>query len=103
MTHRFTDLATVRVEPRKTQDGYLVAQAFVARTGIQLYRGSEIGVINQDVVRVFRPEAEVKDAASVRTYTHAPITLGHPEVMVDADNWKDLAKGEVSTLSLIHI
>lgn len=102
MTHRFTDLATVRVEPRKTQDGYLVAQAFVARTGIQLYRGSEIGVINQDVVRVFRPEAEVKDAASVRTYTHAPITLGHPEVMVDADNWKDLAKGEVSTEAEWH-
>ncbi len=94
--HRFTDAAVVR-GARKTGDGYLVAEAFVARTGIQLYRGSEIGVISQDVVRVYRPETEVKDAASVRTYTHAPITLGHPDVMVDADNWKDLAKGEVST------
>lgn len=96
MTHRFADRATV-LGARKTADGYLVAEAFVARTGIQLYRGSEIGVMNQDVVRVFRPEAEVKDAASVRTYTHAPVTMGHPDGMVDADNWKDLAKGEVST------
>jgi hypothetical protein len=37
------------------------------------------------------------DEASVRTYSHAPITLGHPDVKVDSQNWKDLAKGEVST------
>lgn len=94
--HRFTDLATVQ-GTRRTQDGYLVAEAFVARAGIQLYRGIEIGLADRDIVRVWRPEAEVTAADSVRTYTHAPITLGHPDVMVDANNWKDLAKGEVST------
>jgi len=94
--HRFTDTATMDAT-RLTTDGYLVAEAFVARTGIQLYRGAEVGLVDRDVVRVWRPEAEVKDAASVRTYTHAPITLGHPDVMVDSANWKDLAKGEVST------
>ncbi len=93
---RFMDLASVQ-GARVTADGYLVAEAFVARTGIQLYRGSEVGLDGLDVVRVWRPEAEVKDAASVRTYTHAPITLGHPAVMVDAQNWRDYAKGEVST------
>lgn len=94
--HRFTDAAVVR-GARRTQDGYLVAEAFVARAGIQLYRGAEVGLIDRDVVRVWRPEAEVTAADSVRTYTHAPITLGHPDVMVDSANWKDLAKGEVST------
>lgn len=93
---RFTDLATVQGS-RLTNDGYLIAEAFVARAGIQFYRGSEVGLVDRDVVRVWRPESEVKDAASVRTYTHAPITLGHPDVMVDAANWKDMAKGEVST------
>jgi uncharacterized protein len=93
---RFTDRAPV-AGSRRTNDGYLVAEAFVARAGIQLYRGSEVGLLDRDVVRVWRPEAEVKDAASVRTYTHAPVTLGHPSVMVDSTNWKDLAKGEVST------
>ena len=92
---RFTDAAKVR-NVRRTDDGYLIAEAFVARTGIQLYRGDEAG-LDKDVVRVWRPESEVKDAASVRTYTHAPVTFGHPHELVTADNWSDYAKGEVST------
>lgn len=94
--HRFTDRATV-TGARRTNDGYLVAEAFVARAGVQLYRGAEVGLLDRDIVRVWRPESEVADVTSVRTYTHAPITLGHPDVMVDSANWKDLAKGEVST------
>ena len=93
--HRFTDAATI-AGARKTQDGYLVAEAFAVRTGVQHYTGAEVGLIDRDVVRVWRPEDEVKDPASVRTFSHAPITLGHPE-KVTADNWRDLAKGEVST------
>ncbi len=50
-----------------------------------------------DVVRVYRPEAEVKAADSLRTFSHAPVTMGHPAEMVTADNWKALAVGEVST------
>lgn len=92
--HRFTDRAPIK---RLTNDGFLVAEAFVARAGIQLYRGAEVGLVDRDMVRVWRPESEVKSPASVRTYSHAPITLGHPTVMVGKDNWKDLAKGEVST------
>lgn len=94
--HRFTDLASV-AGARRTNDGYLVAEAFVARAGIQLYRGAEMGLADRDVVRMWRPESEVTAPDSVRTYTHAPITLGHPSVMVDAGNWKDFAMGEVST------
>lgn len=94
--HRFTDAATVS-GARRTSDGFLVADAFVARTGIQVYSGSEVGLVDLPVVRVWRPEAEVKDVASVRTYSHAPVTMGHPSEMVDAGNWATLAKGEVST------
>lgn len=92
---RFTDAATVS-GTRVTSDGYLVAEAFAVRTGIQNYAGSEVGLADRDVVRVYRPESEVRAADSLRTFSHAPITIGHPD-KVDATNWRDLAVGEVST------
>lgn len=92
---QFTDSATLG-GTRKLEDGYLVTEAFAVRTGIQLYRGAEVGAADRDVVRVYRPEDEVKAPASLGTFSHAPITLGHPE-RVTSDNWADLAKGEVST------
>lgn len=95
MDHRFIDAATIS-GARKTADGYLIAEAFAVRTGIQNYSGSEVGLMDRDVVRVYRPEDEVRATESLRTFSHAPITLGHPD-KVTADNWRDLAKGEVST------
>lgn len=93
---KLQDRASVK-GAKRTEDGYLVAEAFVAREGVQLYRGSEVGNDEMSVVRVLRPKDEVMDPASVRSYTHAPVTMGHPSDFVTADNWKDLAKGEVST------
>lgn len=92
--HRFADAAPIR-GARRTADGYLVAEAFVAREGVQLYRGSEVGRPEQDIVRVWRPRDEVQAVGSVRSYTHAPITMGHPAEFVTSDNWSALAKGEV--------
>lgn len=96
MTHRFEDRATVS-SPKRTADGYLVATAFVARKGVQLYAGREIGLADRDTVLVYRPEDEVTRPESVRGYSHAPVTLGHPNVMVTADNWRQFGVGEVST------
>lgn len=91
----FSDNATLS-GTRKLQDGYLVTEAFAVRTGIQLYSGAEVGLADKDVVRVYRPEDEVRAPESLATFSHAPVTMGHPE-RVTADNWADLAKGEVST------
>ena len=50
---------------RRTEDGYLVAEARVARTGIQDYLGTEIdpdnehGLRDKPIVRVYRPESAV--------------------------------------------
>lgn len=93
---KFTDKATV-AGTWQHKDGYLMAEAFAVRTGIQLYAGSEVGKPSMRVVRVYRPEDEVKKLDSLRTFSHAPVTLGHPSVDVTADNWRDLARGEVST------
>lgn len=82
---------------RKLEDGYLVSDAFVARAGVQLYRGSEVGIPDMPIVRVYRPETEVRDVNSLRSFSHAPITIGHPKEDVTSRNVKDLAVGEVST------
>lgn len=82
---------------KRTQEGYLVADAYTVRTGIQKYAGYEVGRPDLLTVNVFRPEAEVFDKASLQSLSHVPVTLDHPILPVTASNWSDLAIGEVST------
>jgi hypothetical protein len=93
---QFTDAVTV-AGTRRTEDGYLVAEAKAVRTGIQLYSGSEVGKPEMAVVRVHRSADEVFSQDSLQSFTHAPVTVDHPAQAVNAGNWKDLAVGEVST------
>lgn len=91
---------TIAVEdvlsPHITRDGYLAAEARVARTGIQMYRASELGMDGDPnrVVRVYRPPEEVFAADSLASYAYRPVTLNHPDVMVDASNWKEHSRGQ---------
>jgi hypothetical protein len=94
---QFTDAVTVEGKPRRTADGYLIATAKSVRTGIQLYAGSEVGMADKAVVRVYRPAEEVFADASLQSFSHAPVTNDHPAEAVTADNWAKLAVGEVST------
>jgi len=81
-------------EPRLTRDGYLVADAKIARTGIQLYTGKEVDPENKQgwrdkaVVRVFRPESEVFSTDALASFAHRPVTNDHPAEAVSAANWK---------------
>lgn len=83
---------------RFTDDGYLVAMPRVARTGIQLYRGSELGLTGDEasrIIRVYRPEAEVFSTDSMATYAHKPMTDDHPPEAVNAKNWSRYGKGQM--------
>lgn len=80
---------------RTTGDGYLVASARAARTGVQVYGGSEVGKPEMAVVRVYRPAEEVFSGDSLSTYANKPITLGHPPAGVSAATWKQHAVGHV--------
>lgn len=92
---QFTDRLTLDGGIRR-QDGYAIAQARVARAGnVQLYAGAEVGRPEMDVVRVFRPEEEVFDRASISTYARRPVTVGHPENGVSEETWKRDAVGEI--------
>jgi hypothetical protein len=78
---------------RLRRDGYLVAEPRVARTGIQLYKGIELGRPDMPVVRVMRPDSEVFDKRAMSSLAHVPVTLDHPDTPVNAGNWKELAVG----------
>ncbi len=101
MTMRFTDKASVGAV-KQTAEGYLVATSRVARTGVQVYLAMELGDIAKaagfepnDHVRVYRAPDQVFAADSLATITRLPITIDHPAENVTAENWADLAVGEV--------
>lgn len=79
---------------RRTNDGYLLAQPRVARTGVQLYPGSEIGIQDKAIAGIMRPAEVVFDNASLKSYANKPVTMGHPPSPVDAANWRDHAVGQ---------
>ena len=93
---RFVDALTLDAAVTMTDRG-LVTVAKAARTGVQLYLGSEVGRDDMQVVRVYRGADQVFDDASLQSYSHAPLTLDHPPELVTPDNWSKYAKGEVST------
>lgn len=93
---KFVDAAPIS-GTRRTGDGYLVTTARSVRTGIQLYAGQEVGRPDLAVVRVYRDAAEVFAPDSLQSFSHAPVTINHPDEAVTADNWKELSAGEVST------
>ncbi|WP_288078650.1 DUF2213 domain-containing protein [Pseudomonas sp.] len=98
---KFLDRASVG-STKETKEGYLVATSRVARTGVQLYLASELGdqAINdgfkpEDIVRLNRSPEEVFHKDSLASITRTPITIGHPEDDVTADNWSKLSVGEI--------
>lgn len=82
---------------RITTDGYLVAEVNCARVGCQNYLASDVGLDGGGLVSVFRPEETVFARDSLATFAGKPVTVGHPPVMVTADNWKQYAVGDIGT------
>lgn len=86
------DDATVR----ETRDGYLVADAKTARTGIQVYAARDLGLTDRAPsapVRVYRPPAAVFADKAMASMAYRPMTNDHPGEDVTAKNWKRLSVG----------
>lgn len=79
---------------RMTGDGYMTATARVARTGIQEYKGVEVGRPDLDVVRVYRPETEVFSRDALYSFAFRPVTDEHPPERVTAKNWRSYTRGQ---------
>lgn len=91
---KFVDKAPL-LGTRRTSDGYLVAEIKIARTGIQDYAGYEVGKPSMSIVKVYRPEDQVFNKDSMKSYAHKPVTNDHPDEEVSSNNWKDLAVGQI--------
>ena len=79
---------------RKTADGYLTCSPRVARVGVQIYKGKELGRPDLGDVRVYRlPPQEVFHRDAIKSMTHRPVTLTHPPETVNAGNWKHYSVG----------
>jgi hypothetical protein len=101
------DVATAMTSRVKTKEGYLQAPAMLARTGVQYYMASELGLDQaphnmspKKVVALYRSPAEVFDKESMDSFERQPITMDHPKSIggmppVHAGNWRDLAVGDM--------
>lgn len=90
---KITDTFTID-GPRKTNEGFLIANVRAVRTGIQQYLGAELGRPDLPVVNVLRPAEEVFHKDALRSFGGLTLTNDHPSEMVNADNWRDYAVGE---------
>lgn len=89
----FVDRMEIAGTRRRAEDGALLVDARVARTGIQIYSGHEVGKPHMSTVRVYRDEAEVFAKDSLVSYAHRPVTNDHPPEPVTVDNWRKYAVG----------
>ena len=87
------DLAPIGMTQRQvTQEG-LIAPAHISKFGIQAYRASELGLKGVDanhVLFAFRPESEVFDPDSSRSFEFNPLANDHTKEDVGPKNWRQL-------------
>ena len=92
-----TDAKTIKYEICP-DSGFMRVSGICARSGIQEYLGSELGLQGDDatrVIKVYRPEDEV--VASLSSYNGSIITDNHPDDgIVTTDSYKVLTRGNVS-------
>ncbi len=86
MSARRYDLMPLKAE--LTQDGYLIDQPVVARTGIQIYQNAD-GTIRKEL----RAPEDVFDSESLASFAGMPLTDDHPTEAVSAKNFKKYAIG----------
>lgn len=88
MAIRF-DIGTLRPAVRG-DDGILRADGYLARTGVQVYHNAD-----GSPRREYRPDREVFDENSMRTFALVPVTDDHPPEMITSRNAKKYAVGAV--------
>lgn len=92
------DLIGFGTQRTVTPEGYVIAPANIARTGIQLYSARELGLKDGDpnrTVRVYRPPGEVFHPDAIKSFEAKPIADNHPEDDITAENWEKYAVGDV--------
>lgn len=81
--------------------GFLTSTVNLARTGVQIYMGYELGLIDRalDKIGVYRSAKEVFHPDSIKSYINLVVTDDHPSELIDTNNVKTLQVGTVSQVS----
>lgn len=79
-----------------TAEGFMRVPAIVARTGIQEYHSSELGMDGNKMIRVYRPADEVFNPESLASYEDQSITNDHPAAMVDSKSYRNVVMGHIA-------
>lgn len=91
------DRLALQTQRKYTDEGFLVAPARLARSGIYEYYAIEMGLKDREpneVIRVYRPPEEVFKEESMNSFAGKPVTNDHPPELVDATNYRKYAVGE---------
>lgn len=79
--------------------GFLYCKnSILGHIGKQAYNGYEVGIADKKVVFVTREEIDVFDENSLESFEGKPITLNHPDEMVNSKNFKDYAVGNIQNV-----
>lgn len=90
---------TISPNQLETGEGFLICRNVpVARTGMQEYVGSEIGLNTGEVVEVWRTEEEVFDPAAMASFEGKPVTNNHPTELVTPDNVARYEMGHIQNV-----
>jgi hypothetical protein len=93
------DQSTSKIKPTIDDvTGFMTAPVTLSRIGVQHYFGFELGLVDRatEKIGVFRPEIEVFDAESIKSFINLVATDNHPEDLVTTSNVKSLQVGTVS-------
>lgn len=78
----------------RTPEGFLICHNVpLARTGVQQYLGSEVEKPDQEIVDVYRNDAEVFAPATLASFEGKPVTDEHPSRFVEPSNATAYTKG----------
>lgn len=84
-----------------TDEGFLRVPGKAARTGIQEYLASELGLKGRapnDIIRVYRPAEEVFNDVSLQSYLGADVTNNHPSTLINASTYRNTSVGVVTSV-----
>ena len=90
---------TISPNQIETGEGFLICRNVpIARTGTQDYIGTEIGLDDEKIVKVFRPPEEVFSDAALASFEGKPVTNNHPPDLVDPETATMYEKGHVQNV-----
>lgn len=79
---------------KEPDTGYLYCKnAILGHIGVQAYNGWEVGITDKKVVYVHREPQDVFDEDSMNSIKGKPVTLNHPDEMVNSKNFKNHVVG----------